>query len=94
MLSKFRKYFIQSKTIRESYHCAEGGSSKVHRNWESGWCSQCLQALGDNNRFEGKYVEAKELLTQAQDEFLNIGDSRGVEECESSLSEVVTESSR
>ena len=56
--------------------------------------AKCLQALGDNNHFEGKYVEAKELLTQARDEFLNIGDSRGVEECESSLSEVVTESSR
>ena len=35
--------------------------------------ARCLQALGDNNRFEGKYVEAKELLTQARDEFLNMG---------------------
>ena len=55
--------------------------------------AQCLLALGDNNRFEGKYVEAKELLTQARDEFLNIGDSLEVERCESSLSEVVTASS-
>ena len=56
--------------------------------------ARCLQALGDNNRFEGKYVEAKELLTQARDEFLNIGNTRGVEQCESSLSKVVTESIR
>ena len=53
----------------------------------------CLEALGDNNRFEGKYVEAKELLTRAKDEFLNFGYSLGVERCESKLSEVVTESS-
>ena len=55
--------------------------------------AECLQALGDNNRFEGKYVEGEELLTQARDEFLNIGDSLGVEQCESSLSKVVTASS-
>ena len=30
--------------------------------------AECLHALGDNNRFEGKYVEAEELLTQARDE--------------------------
>ena len=56
--------------------------------------ARCLQALGDNNRFKGNYVEAKELLTQARDEFLNIGFPLGVEQCESNLSEVVTESSR
>ena len=56
--------------------------------------TRCLQALGDNNRFEGKYVEAKELLTQARDKFPNIGFPFGVEQCESNLSEVVTESSR
>ena len=39
-------------------------------------------------------MEAKELLTQARDEFLNIGFPLGVEQCESNLSEVVTESSR
>ena len=51
--------------------------------------AQCLQALGDNDRFEGKYVDAEEFLTQAQDEFLNIGNSKGVEWCKSSLSKVV-----
>ena len=56
--------------------------------------AQCLRALGDNVRFEGKYAEAKKLLTQARDECLNIAYSLGVEQCESSLSNVVTESSR
>ena len=51
--------------------------------------AKVLQCLGDIQDMQGKYTEASEALTEAQEQFIKIVDPLGAAQCSQSLGNIL-----